>query len=375
MRAPDALGRAKHSHRKFSERLLRHPQSRIPRNDEQKMKQIAVIGGGSWATAIVKMLCNNVEAGNPVGHSSNGVNWWVRNKETADYIKKYHHNPNYISSVEFESKKINVSSDLKEVVSKSDVLIMAVPSAFLKESLSVIPKETLKGKIIFSAIKGIVPEHNLIIAEFFNQIYEVPIQNIGVIAGPSHAEEVAMEKLSYITIASQNSDNAKFLADKLSCRYIKTSVSDDIYGTEYSAVLKNVLAIAAGICHGLGYGDNFLSVLISNGIQEIKRFVDAVHPIDRDIKDSAYLGDLLVTAYSQFSRNRTFGGMIGKGYSVKSAQMEMNMVAEGYYGVKCIYEINKEHKVNMPITDAVYHILYEKISPAIEMQLLSDKLS
>ena len=171
------------------------------------------------------------------------------------------------------------------------------------------------------------------------------------------------------------SDNAKFLAEKLSCRYIKTTTSDDIYGTEYSAVLKNVISIAAGICHGLGYGDNFLAVLITNGIQEIKRFVDAVHPIDRDINDSAYLGDLMVTAYSQFSRNRTFGGMIGKGYSVKSAMMEMNMVAEGYYGVKCIYEINKQYKVNMPITEAAYHILYEKISPMIEMRILADKLS
>ncbi|MBI4946072.1 MAG: NAD(P)H-dependent glycerol-3-phosphate dehydrogenase [Bacteroidetes bacterium] len=329
------------------------------------MKNIAVIGGGSWATALVKMLCNNMES----------VNWWVRSKETADYIRKYHHNPNYISSVEFELKKINVSSDLKEIISTSDVLIMAIPSAFLKESLIGITKEELKNKKIFSAIKGIVPEHNLIIAEFFNQVYEVPIENVGVITGPCHAEEVAMEKLSYLTIASQNADSANFVASKLACRYIKTSTSDDIYGTEYSSVLKNVLAIAAGICHGLGYGDNFLSVLISNGIQEIKRFVDVVHPITRDIKDSAYLGDLLVTAYSQFSRNRTFGGMVGKGYSVKSAQMEMNMIAEGYYGVKCVHEINKQYKVEMPITDAVYHILYEKISPAIEMRLLTDKLS
>jgi len=328
-------------------------------------KNIAVIGGGSWATAIVKMLCNNCEQ----------VAWWVRNKETAEYIKKYHHNPNYISSVEFEAKKINVSSDLKEVILKSDMLIMAVPSAFLKESLNGITKEELKNKIIFSAIKGIVPEHNLIIAEFFNRIYKVPIENIGIMAGPSHAEEVAMEKLSYLTIASQSSENAKFVAEKLSCRYIKTSVSDDIYGTEYSAVLKNVIAISAGICHGLGYGDNFLSVLISNGIQEIKRFVDAVHPITRDIKDSAYLGDLLVTAYSQFSRNRNFGSMIGKGYSVKSAQMEMNMIAEGYYGVKCVHAINIQYKVDMPITDSVYRILYERISPVVEMKILADKLS
>lgn len=328
-------------------------------------KNIAVIGGGSWATAIVKILCNNVER----------VNWWVRNPEAAGYISKYRHNPNYISSVSFDEKKISVSSDLREIVSSSEALIMAVPSAFLKDSISPLTAADLKGKRIFSAIKGIVPEHNLIIAEFLNQAYQVPIESIGIITGPSHAEEVAMEKLSYLTVASMNADSAKFMADKLACRYIKTTVSDDIYGTEYSAVLKNVIAIAAGICHGLGYGDNFLSVLISNGITEIKRFVDAVHPITRDIKDSAYLGDLLVTAYSQFSRNRTFGGMIGKGYSVKSAMTEMNMIAEGYYGVKCVHEINKKYKVDMAITNAVYHVLYEKISPAVEMRILSDKLS
>jgi glycerol-3-phosphate dehydrogenase (NAD(P)+) len=197
---------------------------------------------------------------------------------------------------------------------------------------------------------------------------------LGVITGPCHAEEVAMEKLSYLTIASPNQELAKMLADKLSCRYLKTTLSDDIYGTEYSAVLKNVFAIASGICHGLGYGDNFQAVLISNAIQEIKRFVDNVHPIQRDINSPAYLGDLLVTSYSQFSRNRTFGNMLGKGYSVKFAQMEMNMIAEGFYAVKCIHEINKKYNVHMPIMNAVYNIIYEKISPAIEMKILTDKL-
>lgn len=328
-------------------------------------RSVAVIGGGSWATAIAKMLCNNCST----------VNWWMRNNAAVDYISRYHHNPNYLSSVEFDGNKIKVSSDIQEVIRNSDILIMAIPSAFLKECLEGVDKELVKKKIIFSAIKGIVPEHNLIIAEFFNQMYDVPMENLGVLTGPSHAEEVAMEKLSYLTLACQNEGNAQMLANMLSCRYIKTTVSDDIYGTEYSAVMKNVISVASGICHGLGYGDNFTAVLISNGIQEINRFVNAVHPITRDIKDSAYLGDLLVTAYSQFSRNRTFGNMIGKGYSVKSAQMEMNMVAEGYYGVKCIHEINKALKVNMPITTAVYHILYEKITPVVEMKLLSDQLS
>lgn len=326
---------------------------------------IAVIGGGSWATAIVKMLCNNVSK----------VHWWIRNGETVEYILKYKHNPQYLSSVELHTDKLNITSDLHSVLRASDILIMAVPSAFLKDALKSLAAEDLQGKMIFSAIKGIIPEHNLIPGEFFNQVYNVPIDNIGVITGPCHAEEVAMEKLSYLTVASQHVDKAEMLAAMIRCRYIKVAVSDDIYGAEYAAVLKNVFAIASGICHGLGYGDNFQAVLISNAIQEIKRFVDAAHPIDRDIKSSAYLGDLLVTAYSQFSRNRTFGSMVGKGYSVKYAQFEMNMVAEGYYAAKTVNEVNKSYQVEMPICDAVYRILYEKISPAIEIKLLTDKLS
>jgi glycerol-3-phosphate dehydrogenase (NAD(P)+) len=328
-------------------------------------KKIAVIGGGSWATAIVKMLCNNVTE----------VNWWMRNAETLEYIKKFKHNPNYLTSVEFDINKLVLTNSIKDIVSKSDIIIMAVPSAFLKQALTGLTADDFKNKQIFSAIKGIVPEHLLIVGEFFNKNFSISMDNIGVITGPCHAEEVAMEKLSYLTIACQNVDNAFYIASKLNCRYINTTVSDDIYGTEYSAVLKNVFAIASGICHSLGYGDNFQAVLISNAIQEIKRFVDVVHPIDRDIKSSAYLGDLLVTAYSQFSRNRAFGGMIGKGYSVKSAQLEMNMIAEGYYGVKCVYEINKQFNVEMPITAAVYKILYENKSSATEMRALTDKLS
>ena len=282
-----------------------------------KELQIGVIGGGSWATALVKMLCNNAPM----------VPWWIRHEATVEHIKKFKHNPNYLTSVQFETNKLDLSSDLKEIITKADVLIMAVPSAFLKEALTGLTPDDFKNKQVFSAIKGIVPEHNLIVGEFFNTEFNIPMENIGVVTGPCHAEEVAMEKLSYLTVACQKTENAAFVASQLNCRYIKTTVSDDIYGTEYSSVLKNVFAIASGICHGLGYGDNFQAVLISNAIQEIKRFVDAVHPIDRDINSSAYLGDLMVTAYSQFSRNRMFGSMIGKGYSVKYAQMEMNMIA------------------------------------------------
>lgn len=331
-------------------------------NDNQG---IAVIGGGSWATAIMKMLLNNLD----------NVHWWMRNESAIEHINKYGHNPNYIRSVEFPLEKLTVSNNLNDILSQANVLIFAVPSAFLKETLSGISSKDLEGKVVFSAIKGIVPENNVVVGDFFHHTFSIPLDNIGVISGPCHAEEVAMEKLSYLTVSCREKEKAEMMADALRCRYVKCSVSDDIYGTEYAAVLKNVFAIASGICHGLGYGDNFQAVLISNAIREIKRFVDTVHPISRDIKDSAYLGDLLVTAYSQFSRNRTFGNMIGKGYSVKSAMVEMDMIAEGYYAVKCIQEINKKHQVNMPITDAVYHIVYDKISPLIEMKILEDKLN
>lgn len=328
-------------------------------------QKIGIIGSGSWATAIVKILSNNCDS----------LNWFFRNREDIEYIKANHHNPKYLSSVDFDLKKINFFNDVKECISKSDIIILAIPSAFLHTSLKGIAKEDFKNKIVFSAIKGIIPEYNLIVGEYLNTVYGIPLENIGVLTGPCHAEEVALEKLSYLTIACSKISNAEDLCKSFNCRYINTTASDDIYGTELAAVLKNVIAVAGGICHSLGYGDNFLAVLVSNAIQEIKRFVDAVHPIDRDIKASAYLGDLLVTAYSQFSRNRMFGTMLGKGYGVKQAQLEMNMIAEGYYAVKCVYEINKKYNVDMPITNAVYNIIYANKDPRKEMSLLSEKLS
>jgi glycerol-3-phosphate dehydrogenase (NAD(P)+) len=330
-----------------------------------KKTTTAVIGGGSWATALVKILSNNVGK----------IHWWVRSRETAAYINKNRHNPKYISDVEIDARKVEVGNDLPGAIASADLIILAVPSAFVKEALAPVSAKQLQGKIIFSAIKGIVPDDLMIVGEFINKKYDVPLENFGVITGPCHAEEVALEKLSYLTLASQNNSNTKLLASMMKCRYIRTTLSDDIYGTEYAAVLKNVIAIASGICHGLGYGDNFQAVLVANSIQEIKRFVDAVHPITRDINDSAYLGDLLVTAYSQFSRNRTFGTMLGKGYSVKNAQLEMNMIAEGYYAAKCIHQINKKLKIKMPVSDAVYEILYKKKPAAAAMKGLAEKLA
>jgi glycerol-3-phosphate dehydrogenase (NAD(P)+) len=328
-------------------------------------KKIGIIGSGSWATAIVKIVSN----------TCNSINWYFRNAEDIEFIKKYQHNPRYLTSVDFDLKKLNLYNDVNECVKNSDIVILAIPSAFVHASISSLDKIDLKNKLFFSAIKGIVPEYHLIVGEYLNKVYNISFENIGVITGPCHAEEVAMEKLSYLTLASMNIGNAEIVSKYFNCRYIKSTTSDDIYGTEYSAVLKNVIAVAGGVCHSLGYGDNYLAVLVSNAIQEIKRFVDAVHPIDRDIKASAYLGDLLVTAYSQFSRNRMFGTMLGKGYSVKQAQLEMNMIAEGYYAVKCVYEINEKYKVDMPITSAVYNIIYAGKDPKREMQALSEKLS
>ncbi|MDQ3190337.1 MAG: NAD(P)H-dependent glycerol-3-phosphate dehydrogenase [Bacteroidota bacterium] len=331
----------------------------------EKEPKIAVIGGGSWATALVKLLSNNLSE----------VTWWMRDKEAIEYLKKFHHNKNYLSSIEFDIQKLNLTSDLKSAVKTADIIILAVPSAFIKQALQSITPEDVEGKMLYSAIKGIVAEDNMIIGDFLHNHFKIDFNSIGVIMGPCHAEEVALEKLSYLTIACPDVNNAEVLAKRLACRYLKTTVSDDIFGTEYAAVLKNVFALACGISVGLAYGDNFRAVLISNAIQEIERFVEKVHPISRDINSSAYLGDLLVTAYSQFSRNRAFGIMIGKGHSVKHAQLEMNMVAEGYYAAKCIYDMNRDHKVYMPITEAVYNMLYEKISPMVEMRILSDKLS
>ncbi len=325
--------------------------------------KFAVIGGGSWATAIAKMLCNNLDE----------IAWYMRNEEAVKHIKEHFHNPNYLSSVEFHVEKLRLTSDINEAVAYADYLIFAIPSAFLSRELDKLT-ESLDGKVIFSAIKGIVPETSLIVGEHFNVKYGIDLQNIGVITGPCHAEEVALERLSYLTIACGDAEKAKVMAENLSGNYIKAKISDDIIGTEYAAMLKNIYAIAAGIAHGLGYGDNFQSVLMSNGIREMKKFIKKVHKMKRNINNSAYLGDLLVTGYSVFSRNRMFGNMIGKGYTVKSAMMEMSMVAEGYYAAKSAYELNLKYGAKTPIINAVYEILYEGKEAKDVFRKLTDKL-
>lgn len=332
----------------------------------KKDAKFAVLGGGSWATAIVKMLTNNQEK----------VGWYMRNSDAIGYIKIQKHNPNYLTSVEFKTEQLVLTDDINEAVKFADILIFAIPSAFLVSELEKL-ETPLKGKIIFSAIKGIVPETGLIVGEHFHETFKIPFDHIGVLTGPCHAEEVALERLSYLTIACADKQKAKFVAKNLSSNYIKTNISKDIIGTEYAAMLKNIYAIAAGIAHGLGYGDNFQSVLMSNAIREMKRYTKRIHNIDRNINQSAYLGDLLVTGYSTFSRNRMFGNMIGKGYTVKSAQMEMSMIAEGYYATKSAYAIkeNFKKKVKAPIIDAVYEVLYENKNPKKVFTALTDKLN
>ncbi|MFA7379079.1 MAG: NAD(P)H-dependent glycerol-3-phosphate dehydrogenase [Bacteroidia bacterium] len=335
-------------------------------------KNIAVIGAGSWGTALVKILSDNMPYNS---HLVSGIHWWVRGEETASHIRQYRHNPRYLSSVEIHPEIVQVSADLHHTIRVADVLIFAIPSAFLHDAVATLTPEELKGKTIVSAIKGIVPQQSCLVAEYFQERFTADKNQLLVITGPCHAEEVALEKLSYLTIAGTDCDRCACIASIIKGRYIKTVQSEDVFGTEYAAVLKNIYAIASGICHGIGYGDNFQAVLIANAIKEIERFIDKVFPQHRKVTDSAYLGDLLVTAYSQFSRNRTFGNMLGKGYSVKAAQLEMSMIAEGYYATKSMYSINEKYGVDMPILNAVYRIIYTQADARTEIKNLTDSLS
>ena len=323
--------------------------------------KIAIIGSGSWATAIAKIVIEH----------THDIGWYFRKEDKIEEFKRKGHNPAYLTSVHFNLNEIFFSSDINEIVEEYDTLVFVTPSPYLKDLLKKL-KKGLHSKLIVTAIKGIVPDEDLVCSEYFHKAYNVPYENLAVIGGPSHAEEVAMERLTYLTIGCSDVDKARSFSEKLASNYVKTKTSQDVIGIEYASVLKNVYAIAAGMCYGLKYGDNFQAVLMSNAMQEMNRFLNTINPIERAIIDSVYLGDQLVTGYSKFSRNHTFGAMIGKGYSVKAAQIEMEMVAEGYFGTKCMKKINRRLHVNMPILDAVYNILYERINPQTEIKLLTD---
>jgi glycerol-3-phosphate dehydrogenase (NAD(P)+) len=312
--------------------------------------RIGVLGSGSWATALVKIFSEN----------SNRVNWYVRSEEKANHIRTFRHNPKYLASVSIDLDKVSLYQDLLDFVRSTDILVVAIPAAFIHQTLESISAQEIENKWVISAVKGMIPEFHAIPARYFHKTLSVPYQRIGLICGPCHAEEIALERLSYLTVGSENQEITSTLSQAMRSHYLRVNESDDLFGAELSAILKNVYAIASGICSGLGYGDNFQAILVSNAIQEISRFLDAVHPIPRDIHSSAYLGDLVVTCYSKFSRNSTFGYMIGKGYTLKSAQLELGMVAEGYYAVSSLVEINKKFQVELPILQAVYHILYDQ---------------
>ncbi len=322
---------------------------------------VAIIGSGSWATAIAKVVIEHTHY----------IGWYMRSEKKIADFKLYGHNPGYLTSTHFDVNKIDFSANINEIAKKFDTLIFVTPSPYLKDLLDQITID-LKGKTIITAIKGLVAGKNLTCSEYFHQQLGIPYEQLALIGGPSHSEEVAMERLTYLTVGCSNKQKAENICKILQSNYIKVKTSNDVLGMEYAAVLKNVYAIAAGICAGLKYGDNFQAVLISNAMTEMERFLTAINPIDRTISDSVYMGDQLVTGYSNFSRNRTFGTMIGRGYSIKSAQIEMQMIAEGYYGTKCMYEINKEVQATMPILHTVYNILYKGADAKQEIELLTD---
>lgn len=335
------------------------------------MKTIGIIGSGSYCTSLIKIISENSKRYSQDIH----ICWFVRKSETKEYILKHKHNPKYLNSVELHLENITIYTDINKCILACDDLIIGIPSAFVYNSLKNCDKNIFAEKNIITVIKGVIPETNEIVADYFKNTFNIKDDHIAMISGPSHAEEIALEKLTYLTIASSNLNLCQQLENILRNDYIKTIISDDLKGAEYASVLKNIFAIAAGIYHGLGHGDNFHAFFMTNAIKELKKFVNTAVPANRDIEDSAYLGDLLVTCYSAHSRNRMFGNYIGKGYTIKSAQAEMNMIAEGYYATKCMHEINEKFKIDLPILDAVFQVLYNNADVANEMNKLTLKLT
>jgi glycerol-3-phosphate dehydrogenase (NAD(P)+) len=324
---------------------------------------IAVLGSGSWATAIVKIATQNHDK----------VHWWVRETEIVEGVRQYGRNPLFLRSCQLDTNKIEITTDIKKVISSTDTIVLVIPSAFVEKSLQDLTPSDFENKTIISATKGIIPSTNQIVADYLQTQFKVELERQAVLSGPSHAEEIAQDGMTYLTLGAHQERLAQDLAERFACRFVKTRTSNDVRGIEYSAVLKNIYALVAGICRGAGYGDNFIAVLISNAAQEMQRFLNVIAKSEnRDTNNFVYLGDLLVTAYSQHSRNRTFGQMIGQGYSVKSAQLEMSMVAEGYYATNCINKTNSELGVNMPIAQFAYKVLYEGASLSQELKILSE---
>ena len=323
---------------------------------------VAVLGSGSWATALAKIVMHNVAE----------INWYIRKQETIDEFREIRRNPNHLEWAYFDISRINFSNDINQVLSEAELVILAVPSPYVKDVLAEITVDMSQKKVI-SAVKGMIPGDNILVTDYLHEHFHIPENNLGMITGPCHAEEIALERLSYLTIGCKDTANAREWQKLFDTPYVRTTPSNDMKGLEYASVMKNIYAIAAGMCTSLRYGDNFQAVLLTNAMHEIVRFTKAVSDVPRDITDSGYLGDVLVTAYSNFSRNRQFGQMIGMGYSVKAAQTEMEMVAEGYYGTKAIHLANKTMGVDIPIVEAMYQILYKRKSPKTTIKELTQK--
>ena len=326
-------------------------------------KKVAILGSGSWATALAKMVM----------HNQAEINWFIRRQEAIDEFIATGKNPTYLGMASFDVGRIHFSSDINQTVAQSDVLILAIPSPYIKKTLNKIRRD-MRDKIVINAVKGMMPDDNILITDYLHQRFGIPMEQLGVITGPCHAEEIALERLSFLTIGCENRNNAELWAKLFQTPYVHTTTSNDVIGLEYSSVMKNIYAIAAGMCQALHYGDNFQAVLLSNALQEIQRFTTAVSNVPRDVTASAYLGDVLVTGYSQFSRNRQFGQMLGLGYSVKAAQMEMEMVAEGYYGTQAIHKTNERIQVAIPIVEAMYEILFNRQKAKPIIKALTNKL-
>ena len=324
-----------------------------PKSSATPATKIGLIGSGIWATALANIL----------HETGQEFNWYFRFRSQIRAFKKQGHNPNYLTSVSFDTSKIHFYSDLTELVEESDTLLLCTPSPYLKGVLQKVDPEKYKGKVFLNAVKGIIPDSYQLVSDFLSSEFGIPMSQIAVISGPTHAEEVAIDRTSYLTIGCEDEETALRLAPLFHAPYVHTVISTDVRGIEYSSVLKNIYAIASGITQGMKLGDNFMAVLICNATGEIKRFIRTATESRPQVYDSAYLGDLLVTAYSRYSRNRTFGNFLGKGYGVYEAQLEMEMIAEGFYGAKCIHEVNKRYGVEIPIADAVYDILYEHVKP------------
>lgn len=327
-------------------------------------KNIGVLGAGSWGTALVKMLSENCDK----------IFWFSRNDIQIKEIIKTKKNPKYLKDLEIDTNKISISSDLNFIIDNSDILIIAIPSPYIEKSLNE-HKTALANKIIFSGSKGVIPESHLVITEHLHKEYNIPFKNLGILSGPTHAEEIAKGKLSYLTVGSSNDEISKYLSKKLFSPYVHTSLSNDVIGIEYAATLKNIYSILVGISFGLGYGDNFISVLISHCTKEMINFIKSIDNVKREFSHSAYIGDLLVTTYSKHSRNRTFGEMIGEGLPVKKAISKMSMIVEGYYATKNAYEISKSKNMNFEIIKVVHEILYNNKNAELELKLLAEKLN